>query len=509
MHAPLPPTALPLESSLPRRYTITTLLTPTTPSAEYLSILEGLPAAKEDSKPPVTGIAKVFLDQKTGPPQHLASGFIYGIPDQPDQIPAHFYRDIHFRYSRAGGSQLPNNRGWARSEAEYEERFTSALSNYRTTRAHDGQFIYLFSDLWGADGGQPKDALWPGDDDDWTRFDALLTRWIADARAAQHFDGLIFDIWNEPDLHFFWNRSKERWLALWSRTYQRVRAELPHLRLTGPSLSAAPSRDNEWWVAFLRHVARTKELPDQWAWHMESGEDTSTMTNTAATFRAMLREHGLADAAASAEINVNEYATFPEQLPSAGAWWIAQLERQDAWGLRGNWAMSGALHDFMAGLVGKPGAGDKEKYQVAGTGYWPTAEYHVYRYYATEMTGERVKTAPTEGECELGDVYATVQGRMLRILAGARARPGQWAVEVSGVPAATTTTTTGRRVKIKTLAFKGDEKDHFRQFDAPDGAAEVDVQVEDGKIVLAVEHKDISTAFAFEVTLPAESDESR
>ena len=59
-------------------------------------MLEGLPAAKDkDAKPPVTGTAKVFLNEKTGPPQHLASGFIYGIPDNPLQIPDHFYRVSH------------------------------------------------------------------------------------------------------------------------------------------------------------------------------------------------------------------------------------------------------------------------------------------------------------------------------------------------------------------------------------------------------------------------------
>lgn len=49
------------------------------------------------------------------------------------------------------------------------------------------------------------------------------------------------------------------------------------------------------------------------------------------------------------DININEYAVYGEQLPSAGAWWIAGLERENAHGLRGNWAIAGALHDFLAG----------------------------------------------------------------------------------------------------------------------------------------------------------------
>lgn len=51
--------------------------------------------------------ATVNLSQMQGAPQHFASGFLYGIPDTPNQIPAHFYSEIAFNYGRAGGAQLP------------------------------------------------------------------------------------------------------------------------------------------------------------------------------------------------------------------------------------------------------------------------------------------------------------------------------------------------------------------------------------------------------------------
>lgn len=52
-------------------------------------------------------------------PQHLASGFLYGISDTPDQIPDHFYTDMGFNYARAGGSQIPA-RGWIWGLEEYK-----------------------------------------------------------------------------------------------------------------------------------------------------------------------------------------------------------------------------------------------------------------------------------------------------------------------------------------------------------------------------------------------------
>jgi hypothetical protein len=367
------------------------------------------------------------------------------------------------------------------------------LSDYRTTRQHGGEFIWLISDNWGADGGQPKDALWPGDDDDWTHFDNLLTCFIADAKQHDILDGLVFDIWNEPDLHFFWDRSIELWLELWSRSYHRLRRELPGLRLTGPSLSAYPTHDHEWWNAFLAHIAKDGSIPDQWAWHMESGDPAATMTSTVATFREMLAKYGLPNKPEDTEININEYATYAEQLPSAGAWWIAQLERENCLGLRGNWAMGGALHDFFGGLLGKPGVGRVGEYDVEGDGYWFTAEGQVYRYYGSVMNGKRVGTRATEDG--LGDVYATRDGGVTRVLAGSRARVGKWTVQVRGFEVGV------GDVSVKRLVFEGDEKDHFRKFDGPRTLAEAEMMaVEDGKVLLRIDQKETTTVYAFEIS---------
>lgn len=69
-------------------------------------------------------------------------------------------------------------------------------------------------------------------------------------------------------------------------------------------------------------------------------------------------------------VNINEYATFDEQVAAGAAWWISRLERYDAVGLRGNWLSGYQLHDFMASLLGKPNA-DNSDYSYTGTGYYP------------------------------------------------------------------------------------------------------------------------------------------
>lgn len=63
----------------------------------------------------------VNLGNNTGAPNHLGSGVLYGIPDQENQIPDHFYSDMGFNYCRGGGAQVPApGRGWIWGLEEYK-----------------------------------------------------------------------------------------------------------------------------------------------------------------------------------------------------------------------------------------------------------------------------------------------------------------------------------------------------------------------------------------------------
>ena len=85
-----------------------------------MSMLRGLPDEQAKAKGPAVGVATVDVSTTTGPPRHLASGILYGIPDRSDQIPDHFYKDIGFNYGRGGGSQLPNTKGYAVNFEDYK-----------------------------------------------------------------------------------------------------------------------------------------------------------------------------------------------------------------------------------------------------------------------------------------------------------------------------------------------------------------------------------------------------
>lgn len=232
-------------------------------------------------------------------------------------------------------------------------------------------------------------------------------------------------------------------------------------------------------------------IPDEWSWHMEQGH--GNLTTSILTFKELLRQHDIPE---SGQVNINEYATWSEQVPSGAVWFISQLERENAIGLRGNWAMAGALHDLLAGLVSKPGAGTVQ-YSNTSTGYFPTAEYYIYKYYKSEMGGQRLKTMPTS-EID-GEVYAVLGPEMLRVLAGTRNAKGKWRIVLKdgtslGFEDRTTTT-------VKVLLFAAKDN-HFESCNGPHELETRKVQWQDGELCLEIHQDNPAVAYAFEIAIP-------
>lgn len=87
------------------------------------AVLAAAVSANRLAERQVSGTSTVNLSNNTGSISHRASGFIYGIPDTPDQIPDSFYSDMGFNYARAGGAQVPApGRGWIWGLTEYKVR---------------------------------------------------------------------------------------------------------------------------------------------------------------------------------------------------------------------------------------------------------------------------------------------------------------------------------------------------------------------------------------------------
>jgi hypothetical protein len=128
-----------------------------------------------------------------------------------------------FNYCRTGGAQLEApSRGWIYGLEEYQGRLESTLSNYNTCRKYGAPVVILPHDLWGTDHANDT-TVWPGDNGDFSDYDAFLAQLLGDFEANNALDGLIFDIWNEPDISLFWPRSQQQWIDLYIHTHQFIR----------------------------------------------------------------------------------------------------------------------------------------------------------------------------------------------------------------------------------------------------------------------------------------------
>jgi hypothetical protein len=339
-----------------------------------------------------------------GSPTYRASGWIYGMTENAAAPADHFYRDVKFQAMRAGGAQLDSPGGWV--AGKYDRRWNATRAQLLRTRALGGQFVLLVHDLWGADGASI--SRFPGDNGDWTDYDNFLTRLISDVRATGA--PVEWDLWNEPNISIFWNRSQAQYFEMWRRGYQRIRAAFPGQLIVGPSCACVPSNGG-WWTQYLDFVKSAGAVPDIVSWHSLPGDPVANV----AAANATLDPRGIPH---PRPYQINEYGAANEQNPGDGAWYVARLERAGADGLRANWASGANLHNDLANLLVRNSAGQ----------YQPKGEWWVYRFYASQ-TGQVASVTPTAAY----DGFATKTAGTAKVLVGGGSSTGNLAVTLRGL----------------------------------------------------------------------------
>ncbi|MFF0311195.1 RICIN domain-containing protein [Streptosporangium sp. NPDC004379] len=334
-----------------------------------------------------------------GSPTHRASGWIYGMTENGANPPDNYFTDVKFRYMRAGGAQLDGPGGWV--SGKYDRRWNATRAQLLRTRSLGGEFVLLVHDLWGAD-GYPI-SRFPGDNGDWSDYDAFLTRLVNDVRATGA--PVQWDLWNEPNITLFWNRPISQYLEMWKRAYQRIRTAFPSHLIVGPSCACVPSNGG-FWTQYLDYVKANNVVPDIFSWHSLPGDPVANV----ATADSTLGSRGIPH---PRPYQINEYGASNEQNPGDGAWYISRLERAGADGLRANWAGGGNLHNDLANLLTRDSSGQ----------YRPKGEWWVYRFYGSQ-TGQIASVTPSSGY----DAFATKASGEARILVGGGRTTGNLAV---------------------------------------------------------------------------------
>ncbi|PNP74354.1 hypothetical protein FNYG_12403 [Fusarium nygamai] len=445
------------------------------------SVLAAVCTVAADSAGPT-----IDFSSNTGEPQHLAAGILYGIPDDVNQIPDDLLSGFGFNYYRGAGAQVSH--GWSYDEAGFQERFESAHNNYIVTRRHNGGFVLLLNDLWGFDcSSNNNTSPGPGDNGDWSSYDKFVQAIIANVKKYNMQEGLVIDIWNEPEGSCFWGRSIDQWLQMWGRGWHQFNDAFGDSVLTsGPTLAGEPGTNDDWWTQWAQFVKNNDSIPDQYTWHEEGGSG-SDFENSYNVLQQILTTYGLPQR----QININEYATYNEQVPAGSAFWISQFERHNTIGLRGNWLSGTELHDLAASLLSKPDPSD-----YASTGYFPNGDWWVYNYYSHNMTGQRVSTSVSpDGRL---DAYATVDAteRTARVLLGCHPpTTGTYEVKFSGL---TELGLPDGTLQVRTWKFAVGSDEHYSEMGPPQDLGYYGHTISNGEVTLPWFQTDDVTTYAWE-----------
>ncbi|WP_307848748.1 cellulose binding domain-containing protein [Microbispora oryzae] len=362
------------------------------------SVLSAAPAQAADQS------ITVNFATTNGSPTYRASGWIYGMTENGAAPADNYFTDVKFQYMRAGGAQLDSPGGWV--SGKYDRRWNATRAQMLRTQALGGKFVLLVHDLWGAD-GYPI-SRFPGDNGNWTDYDNFLTRLINDVQATGV--PVEWDLWNEPNITIFWNRTQSQYFDMWKRAYQRIRAAFPSHLIVGPSFAGVPSTGG-WWTQYLDYVKANNVVPDIVSWHSLPGDPVSNVS----TANTTLNSRGIAH---PRPYQINEYGASNEQNPADGAWYISRLERAGADGLRANWAGGSNLHNDLANLLTHNSAG---QYSTKG-------EWWVYRFYGSQ-TGQIAAVTPSANY----DAFATKDSGNAKILVGGGTTTGNVAVNLQNL----------------------------------------------------------------------------
>lgn len=353
---------------------------------------------------------RVAIDLATelGAPTYRASGFIYGLSQDGTQPSQSMQSDIRTQFIRAGGAQIgcPDG-GWV--NGGYAARWNSVAGYYERTRAIGATFILLIHDLWGAD-AVCNVPFWPGDDGDWTAYTDFMNQVIDDAIAnGMTGSDVQWDIWNEPDLAIFWERSQSQYLEMWKRGYEMIRAAIPNAVIVGPSTAGQPSLG--WFTTYLDYVNDNQVIPDYVSWHQLVTHSDPQVSR--AILDSLLSERDIVVQG----YQVNEYGDCcnDEQQPGPSVWYLGRFERNQIDALRANWGMAGDLYAGMGGLVTSSGE--------------PMGVWWAYKRYA-DISGQLVRV--TAGS-EIDGVAGTdSEMRQSIIVLGNRGITGSVRVQING-----------------------------------------------------------------------------
>ena len=359
----------------------------------------------------------VDLSSARGPSTGVGEGFLYGISQDGTQPADQYLQPLQINAYRGGGHA---SRGWigdnyqygSGTQADVNEAITQAKR--LTQGSYHAQYQFILTDVYGADGGQPSNTVWPCDNGNCSNWVSFVDATVNALQAS----GLKFayDIWNEPDISAFWTRgiNSAQYFQMWDAAYREIRRLAPSATIVGPSFAVTPQQNAGQWNTWLAHVKSAGTAPDMISNHNEGDGDDPVAV--AQSLNNALSANGLSHLPLSS----NEFQPQDQQTAGQSAWYLARFAQSGYTNaMRGNWACCETPN--LTGLLTQSG------------GSWqPTGNWWAFRDYA-DMTGTLVTTSGEVGSTAIAASEDSGNKRAVAILGDDGNFTGAASVTFSGL----------------------------------------------------------------------------
>jgi Ricin-type beta-trefoil lectin domain-like len=357
----------------------------------------------------------VNLAATTGPSTGVGEGFLYGFNQDGTQPPDQYLQPLHPNAYRGGGHVT---RGWIGDGYKYgsgtRTDVDTVIAQAERLAPYNAEFQVLVTDLYGLDGGQPSNTVYPCDNGDCSNWVSFIDQTVGALQAS----GLRFayDIDNEPDISIFWPRgvNSVQYFQMWDTAFREIRRIAPNAKIVGPSFAFTPLANRGEWQTWLAHVKSAGTVPDEITNHDEGDVDDPVAVSQAL--------NGALDSAGIARrpLSANEYQPADRQTAGVTAWYLARFAQSGyANAMRGNWVC--CLIPNLTGIVAVNGGG------FAATGNW-----WAFRTYA-DLTGMLVPTSGQVGSTAISAAADSANKRAVAILGDSNGYTGSASVTFSGL----------------------------------------------------------------------------
>jgi hypothetical protein len=360
----------------------------------------------------------VNLAAPTRPSTGVGEGFLYGINADGTQPPDQFLLPLNPNAFRGGGHV---SRGWIGDNYQ-NGTGTQAQLNSVATQARrltrppfHMEYQVIVSDIYGADGGQPSNTMFPCDNGNCSNWITMVDTVVNTLQAT----GLTFayDIWNEPDISAFWTRgiNSAQYFQMWDTAFREIRRLAPGARIVGPSFAFTPQSASGQWQAWLAHAKAAGTLPNEITNHNE-GDGNDPVTVAQALNNAMTS----AGISPLIPLSSNEFQPMDRQSAGVSAWYLARFAQSGyANAMRGNWVC--CLTPNLTGILG-----------VNGSSFTTTGNWWVFRDYA-DLTGSLVTTSGQVNSTAISAAEDSAARRAVAIIGDGNGFTGDVSVTFSGL----------------------------------------------------------------------------